>query len=125
MRDELREADMLIEVQETMGWYSGIGRIFEDLETSYANIDILNTTLQGMLASILIIDDTEKKIFLLDRLSDWLSDGLKPAPGLMPALKPDGSGFHHMGFYPAYAKGAFNGMSPVIYMLSDTRFRID
>jgi chondroitin-sulfate-ABC endolyase/exolyase len=124
MEDALEEAELLSWAQEMMGWYSGIGRIFEPLDESYANIDILNTTLQGMLASILILDEEDRQAVLLKRLSEWLSDGLLPAPGLMPSLKPDGSGFHHMGFYPAYTKGAFNGMTPVVYMLSGTPYRI-
>ncbi|MFD0961238.1 chondroitinase family polysaccharide lyase [Paenibacillus chungangensis] len=124
MKEELEEAGLLPWAQETMSWYSGIGRIYEPLEESYANIDILNTTLQGMLASILMLDDEDERVRLLRRLSAWLSDGLLPAPGLMPALKPDGSGFHHMGFYPAYTKGAFNGLTPVVYMLGNTPYRI-
>ncbi|WHX26206.1 chondroitinase family polysaccharide lyase [Virgibacillus halodenitrificans] len=124
MKDELKEAGLLNRTQKMMSWYTGIGRIYEDLNKNYANIDILNTTLKGMVATILVEEDKEKQIALLERLRDWLNQGLLPAPGLMPAFKPDGSAFHHMGFYPAYARDAFEGMTPVVYMLSNTTFHI-
>lgn len=126
MKNELKEAGLLDRIQKAMSWYSGLGRIYRELDedSRHANADTLNTILRGMLSSILIKDDTEKQVVLLNRFEKWLSHGLLPAPGLMDFLKPDGSAFHHKGSYPAYARDALEGMSPVVYMLSDTPFHI-
>src|SRR5690625_3072506 len=128
MKDSLKDAGLLERTQESMKWFTGMGRIYEALakpeEDSYANIDILNTTLQGMIGVLLTLDDESEQIALFNQLSEWLNDGLLPAPGLMPSLKVDGSGFHHMGFYPAYARGAYNNLSPVVYFLGQTPFSV-
>lgn len=124
MKDVLEEAGLRDWAQKTMIWFSGLGRIFEPLEASYANIDILNTKLQGMLASILMMEQDEERVYYMRRFTEWLSSGLLPAPGLMPALKPDGSGYHHMGFYPAYTRDAFQGLAPVVMLLGQSEFRI-
>lgn len=124
MKPVLEEAGLLPWAQRTMRWFSGLGRIFEPLEESYANVDILNTKLQGMLASILMMDRLDQEVFFIRRLTAWLSSGMLPAPGLMPAFKPDGSGFHHMSFYPAYVRDALLGLTPVVMLLSKTPFRI-
>ncbi|MDP5274786.1 chondroitinase family polysaccharide lyase [Chengkuizengella axinellae] len=124
MKDELEEAGLLPWAQDMMVWYSGVGRMYEPVDRIYANIDTLNTLLRSMVASILILDDEERQVQYMRRLTEWLSEGLTPAPGLMPAFKVDGSGFHHKGFYPHYTRDAFIGMTPVVYMLGGTEFGI-
>lgn len=124
MRDVLKEAGILERTQKTLFWLSGAGRMYTPEEEVVGNIDIFNTTLNGMLASILMQEDARGKIRDMESFSSWLSRGLLPAKGLDAAFKKDGSAYHHANHYPAYAKDAFNGVTPVMYVLSDGPFRI-
>ncbi|KRF02313.1 hypothetical protein ASG89_25035 [Paenibacillus sp. Soil766] len=125
MRDELAQAGRLERTQKTMYWFSGAGRIHSPIEDIEGNIDIFNTTLHGILASLLIMPDSPTKVQELTSFSEWLSQSLLPAPGLRSAYKSDGSAYHHVNHYPAYAIGGFLGVTPVIYLLSGTAYRVD
>jgi len=124
MRDVLREAERLDRTQKALFWLSGAGKIYTPEEEVVGNIDILNTTLNGMLASILVQEDTVEKIRDMESFSAWLSQGLRPAKGLDAAFKKDGSAFHHANHYPAYANDAFKGVTPIMYVLSNSPFRV-
>ncbi|TVY11203.1 chondroitinase family polysaccharide lyase [Paenibacillus cremeus] len=124
MRDLLKEAGRLERTQRTMRWYSGAGRIHTPLADVEGNIDIFNTTLHGMLASLLIMDDTPEKVRELLAFRDWLSQSLSPARGLRAAYKIDGSAYHHVNHYPAYAVGGFQGVTPMMYVISGTPYRV-
>ncbi|MCZ8514256.1 chondroitinase family polysaccharide lyase [Paenibacillus filicis] len=124
MRDVLKAAGRLERTQRTMRWYSGAGRIHTPLAEVEGNIDIFNTTLHGMIASLLIMDETAEKVRELEAFRDWLSQSLLPAPGLRAAYKIDGSAYHHVNHYPAYAVGGFQGVTPVMYVLSGTPYRV-
>lgn len=124
MREKLGEVGVLERTQKTMYWFAGTGRIYNINELTGGNIDIFNTTLGGMLASILIIEDYSEKASLMKSLNIWLSKALCPAPGLMACYKVDGAAFHHCNHYPAYAVGGFEGVTPVVYFLSGTPYRI-
>jgi chondroitin-sulfate-ABC endolyase/exolyase len=124
MRDVLKEANLLDRTKKTLFWLSGAGEIYTPKEEVVSNIDILNTTLNGRLASILVQDDNREKIRDMEAFTAWLSQGLLPAKGLEAAFKKDGSAYHHANHYPAYAKDAFNGVTPMMYVLSDGPFRV-
>ncbi|ULL19275.1 chondroitinase [Paenibacillus sp. H1-7] len=124
MRDVLRREGRLERTQRTMYWFSGAGRIHTPLEEVEGNIDIFNTTLHGMLASLLIMDETPHKVRELQAFRLWLSQSLLPARGLRAAYKIDGSAYHHVNHYPAYAVGGFQGVTPVMYFLSGTPYRV-
>lgn len=124
MRAVLKAESRLERTQRTMHWYSGAGRIHTPIAEVEGNIDIYNTTLHGMLASLLILDDSPEKVRGLLAFRDWLSQSLLPAPGLRAAYKIDGSAYHHVNHYPAYAVGGFQGVTPVMYVLNGTPFRV-
>ncbi|MBE2894259.1 chondroitinase family polysaccharide lyase [Spirabiliibacterium falconis] len=124
-RDLLAENNLLEQAQGAMMWYNGTGRIFEsDEEIVSANVDILNTQLQWMVKSILLIPDMAQREALLTQLSNWLSKTILQSKGVSGGFKPDGSIFHHSQHYTAYAKDAFNGLAPTIYVLSGTDYAI-
>lgn len=123
MREPLAETGLLEQAADMIGWFSGRGRIFRtQQEVKGESMDTLNTLLQGILASILLMPNTQEKVCCLRAMSRWLSHCLKPAPGLSGPFKTDGSVFHHTSHYPAYAMGGFQGVCPVVYVLSHTPF---
>ncbi len=124
MRDVLRQEERIDRTQRTMYWFSGAGRIHTPLEEVEGNVDIFNTTLHGMFASLLMLDETPYKVRELTAFKLWLSQSLLPARGLRAAYKVDGSAYHHVNHYPAYAVGGFLGVTPVMYFTSGTDYRI-
>ncbi|GAA4307776.1 chondroitinase family polysaccharide lyase [Actinomadura luteofluorescens] len=127
MREVLASAGLLDEVRADLTWLTGLGRIFCDWEDAapYGGVmDIVNTTVRGILAAILLMDSDAEKVAYLKALKGWLDHALVPAPGIQDGLKPDGGAFHHVGFYPDYARDGFNGLSPVITVLSRTAFAL-
>ncbi|WDE95739.1 chondroitinase family polysaccharide lyase [Lentisphaera profundi] len=125
MKEPLRKAGLLQQAFDDMYWFCGFGKVYEDFETaSYANIDILNTTSMGMLATALMAETTADQAYCLKSFQVWLNRGLKTAPGLKAPLKADGSLYHHRNHYPAYGRDALRGISPVIYLLSGGSFKL-
>ncbi|GHH97865.1 chondroitinase family polysaccharide lyase [Neobacillus kokaensis] len=124
MRDVLKDAGLLERTQKALFWLSGAGKMYTPKQDVVANIDILNTTLNGMLASILVQEDSKEKIRDMECFSSWLSKGLLPANGLDPAFKKDGSAYHHDNHYPAYANDAFKGVTPIVYVLANTPYHV-
>ncbi|MDD7987453.1 chondroitinase family polysaccharide lyase [Lentisphaera marina] len=123
MKAELKKAGLLEQAYKDMYWFSGFGKVYEPFETAgFANIDILNTTSMGMLATALMADGNEAQN--IKAFQFWLNRGLNVAPGLKAPLKADGSLYHHRNHYPAYGKDALRGISPVIYLLSGGSLRL-
>lgn len=126
MRDVLKEKGLLKDMAAMTAWYAGSGRIFRDSEELKGeSIDTLNTLLQGILFSILLMEKDEERDVCLKGVKTWLSAALRPAPGLEGPFKEDGSAFHHCGHYPAYAMGGLVGAAPVVYALSNTRYALE
>lgn len=125
-RDLLQEHGLSKDVTEMMVWFSGTGRIYRPVEemTSF-NVDVMNTQLRGMLYSILMQEDAEKRDMLLAQFGFWLSKSISTSHGLSGGFKQDGSIFHHSQHYPAYAKGALTGLPPVVEALARTKYAID
>lgn len=125
MRDIVKKSGRLERTQKSMSWFSGMGRIFyENCEAEGSNMDVLNTLIQGMLTSILVMDNDGRKVALMKQFSRWLAFSISPKPGLKGPFKIDGSGYHHCNLYPAYTLGGLQGSTPVIYFLSGTGFRL-
>ncbi len=126
MREPLKRNGLLQKVSDIVKWYSGVGRILKpDEELIGESLDVFNTLLFGMIVSVLTEENICKKDLLLKKIKNWLDISLNPAPGLEGPLKIDGSTFHHAKHYPAYTLGGFNGITPVVYMLSKTKYAID
>src|SRR5690606_20580178 len=126
MKDVIKEHDRLTRTFQTMYWFSGLGRTLERPEQlPVSNIDVFNTLLGSMLSTALILDDGTEKMRYLEHLSKWLSHNVKPNLAITGAFKPDGAVFHHGTLYPAYGVGGYNGLTPIIYALSQTQFQID
>jgi len=53
------------------------------------------------------VRDEAEQYRAMKSLGVWLSGSLGFTPGTIGGIKPDGTTFHHGGFYPAYSTGAF------------------
>ncbi len=108
-----------------MMWFNATGRIYEqDEDITASNVDILNTQLQWMIKSFLLLPDQNERQIMLEQLQQWLSKTLLASDGLGGGFKKDGSIFHHSQHYPAYGKDAFGGLSAAIYGLSASPYQI-
>ncbi|MCT4685794.1 chondroitinase family polysaccharide lyase [Vallitalea sp.] len=125
MKEVIEKKGYLERTQKTMSWFSGLGRIFyNSYEAEGCNMDVLNTFLLSMLASILIIKHSSKKVNLLKQYGKWLDYAVDEKDGLKGPFKQDGCGFHHCNLYPAYTIGGLKGVTPIIYLLRSTLFRL-
>lgn len=126
MREPLLSHGDLVPAKEMVMWYSAVGMIYTPTkDIRGVNIDVLNTMLPGMLTAILLNEDDGIAVAQLRQFNNYLATGINYAPGLSGGFKDDGSVFHHMQNYPAYAKGAFEGLTPIIYYLGNTDFALD
>ncbi len=122
-RDMLK--DQYQNAQQAIAWLSGLGRIFKAEQDNIGfNVDVMNTFLPGMLMSILMEADHNKKVAYLRSLSQWMSFSMTATKGLGGGIQNDGSFFHHSQHYVAYGNGGLNGLSPVVYYISNTPFAI-
>ena len=125
MKDVLKSSNRLDRTIKDMYWFSGQGRTHQLPELlPSSNIDVFNTLLGGMLATILIMDDSPEKLLQMQEFTQWLSNNIGPEYSIEGTFKPGGSVTHHGTLYPAYAKDGLDGLSPIIYSLSNTSFSI-
>ena len=126
MKEPLLKDKNLKQAKEMVTWYSAMGILYTpDSEIKGVNADVLNTMLPGMLIAILLNEDDKVTASQLYQLNYYLTKSIDYAPGLLGGFKEDGSMFHHMQNYPAYAKGAFEGLTPIMYYLGNTAFALD
>ena len=124
MRDVLRDAGMLHEVQQAMEWFSGAGEVKVLPRKPGMDIDAFNTSLEGRLLSILMIDDPREQVRYLNAFSRWVDNGFRYSDGLSGCFKPDGTIFHHCNHYPAYAVGGLTGAVKATWLLHCTEWAI-
>lgn len=125
MKDVLKKNNRLDRTIQDMYWFSGQGRTHQlpHLLPS-SNIDVFNTLLGGMLATILMMDDSPQKLLQMQQFTQWLSNNIGPEYSIEGTFKPGGAVTHHGTLYPAYAIDGLAGLTPVIYALSNTSFSI-
>lgn len=124
MKDVLRRHNVLDEASRTLCWYSMANQVFEKPKARGMDMDAFNTTMTGLAASILIMDDSPEKLAYLTDFARLIDNGCLPSDGLAGAFKIDGGAFHHRNNYPAYADGGLTGATNMIYMLHGTDFAV-
>ena len=124
MRDVLREAGLLEQVQQAMEWFSGVGEVKTAPEQPGMDIDAFNTYLLGRVAALLLLEDGPYKYTYLKCLSRWVDNGFKVTGGTKACFKSDGTVFHHRRAYPAYAVGGFDGAVKAVWLLHGTPFAV-
>lgn len=124
-RQLLAQHHLLQSAQQSMMWFNATGRIYEtDQDITASNVDILNTQLQWMIKSFLLLPNSSERHDMLQQLQTWLSKTLLASDGLGGGFKPDGSIFHHSQHYPAYGKDAFSGLAGAVFGLSNSPYQI-
>lgn len=125
-RDLLAKHDLSADVSNMIAWFAGTGRIYRPVsEMTSFNVDVMNTQLRGMLYSILMQPNLAKQAAWLEQFSFWISRSINNSNGLSGGFKQDGSIFHHAQHYPAYGKGALQGITPVLEALSHTPYAVN
>ena len=124
MRDVLRKAGLLEEVQQAMEWFSGVGEVKLAPSQPGMDIDAFNTYLLSRVAALLLLEDTPYKYAYLQGLSRWVDNGFRYTGGTKACFKTDGTVFHHRRAYPAYAVGGFDGAVKAVWLLHGTPFAV-
>lgn len=124
MKDVLREAGLLEQVQQAMEWFSGVGEVKVAPKEAGMDIDAFNTSLMGRVASVIMLEDTPYKWAYLQALSRWIDNGFALVDGTRPCFKEDGSMYHHRKSYPAYAVGGLDGAVNSVWMLRGTQLAV-
>lgn len=124
MKDVFAKTGRLDDAVKTLQWYAMTNEIHIKREKNGIDMDAFNTTANGRLCSIMIMEDSPEKVRYLKAFSRWIDKGSLPATGLDGAFKIDGAAFHHCNNYPAYAVGGLSGATDMIYFLSRTSFAV-
>ena len=124
MKDVLREAGLLEEVQQAMEWFSGAGEVKLAPKEPGVDIDAFNTYLMSRVASLIMLENSQYKYAYIKALSAWVDNGFRYVSGTKPSFKTDGTVFHHRKAYPAYATGGFDGAVKAVWLLRGSSFAV-
>lgn len=124
MKDVLKDEGLLVETRADVDWLVGLGRVLPRPVSQDGIMDIFNTNVRGLLASALLRDTLGEQAAWVGAVRDYLDLALQPSDGLKGGLKADGSGFHHVGFYPAYSADGLSGLAPIVMVMSGGAYRI-
>jgi len=126
MREELRDAGILEREQETLQWYSELGHAFSFNPDMGESADLIRAKGLCKLISILLMEDSLRKVNAMLGFREYFHFLCTPAPGYKDTIKPDFTGFHHLAAYMnAYSPDAVASLSLLNYMLSGTSFQAE
>lgn len=108
MRDRIAARGRSDEYVRVLAYWSGL----QETRRPYVAgrdelLDTWHTLLRPRTVSALMLPCDAERLRALHGLCVWLSGSLACTPGTIGGIKPDGTAFHHGGFYPAYSVGAF------------------
>ena len=126
MKEALKQSGRLQTASRLLAYWYGNAEGRKDLSVNELQgvADLWNTKAKGRLIAILLMEDSPEKVREMKALRRFLTNSLQYSSGTVGGIKPDGSLYHHAGLYPAYMTGAFMGIAPVVYALSQTPFEI-
>ncbi len=125
MREVLEEEQLLMPMSRACQWFTNVRRVLLPVEVRDADLDYWNTQAREQLVVLMTMPDTREKVALLQHYSAFLSGTVAmQTPGNHGGLKVDGTAFHHGGFYPAYAMGAFNRLANLFRLMDGTVFTL-
>ena len=125
MRDTLRARGKLARELETLEWHSLFGEIYDASWDPGTNADFLRSVALFRLLRILSIDDSPRKVAMMQHYIRWLNNAMSIAPGWLDTIKPDYTSFHHRGIYAnSYGQNAIHMGALLVYLLHDTPFAV-
>lgn len=126
MKDVLREAGILNDVAKTIAYWSGLPETRQPYELERGELaDSWNTLTVGRLCAALLYETDAEQLRALRSLYRWIGQSLCITPGTIGGIKPDFSGFHHGGHYPAYSVPGYASLGEVIGFGYGTEFGIN
>ena len=108
MRDKIAARGKTDEYVKVLAYWSGLAETRKPYVYGRDELlDSWHTLLIPKLISALMLPSEAEQYRAMKGLGVWLSGSLGFTPGTIGGIKPDGTTFHHGGFYPAYSTGAF------------------
>lgn len=108
MRDKIAARGKTDEYVRVLAYWSGLAETRKPYVYGRDELlDSWHTLLIPKIVSALMLPDEAEQYRAMKSLGVWLSGSLGFTPGTIGGIKPDGTTFHHGGFYPAYSTGAF------------------
>ncbi|UDQ97647.1 chondroitinase family polysaccharide lyase [Lentisphaerota bacterium WC36G] len=90
------------------------------------DIDYMRMRLLDYPMYTLLFPSKREKVFHLKKFTRWLNNIVfRYSPGAADGFKPDGAGYHHLGFLDHYAKSAIEISAKIVWILSQTEFAIN
>lgn len=124
MRERIAAHGRTEEYARVLAYWSGL----QETRRPYVRgrdelLDTWHTLLRPRTIGALLLPSDAERLRALAGLSVWLSGSLDYTPGTIGGIKPDGTTFHHGGFYPAYSVGAFAALGDYCRLTAGTRFQ--
>ena len=122
----------LLDLISTAKWYNDFGEIYQSptFEFKGTTADRMITLMLYRMIIVLVMpsdtdDEKRAKLRDMDALARWMNNALSVNEGLGGVIKPDFTGFHHIGFYAsAYVPQALHNAALVQYLLGGTEFAL-
>lgn len=127
MKKVLEEKGKLNEYVATLLYWCGVPELREEPVpgTLQGLIDSWNTMTTPRLMAICMQEDLDQRDLDFRSFKRWMEASLEYSPGTMGGIKPDGTGFHHGGLYPAYSTGGFSGVGEYIAATRGTAYQLN
>lgn len=125
MRDKIAKRGKTDEYVKVISYWSGLAETRQPYVYGRDELlDSWHTLLISKLVSAMMQPTEAEQYRAMKSLGIWLSGSLDFTPGTIGGLKPDGTTFHHGGFYPAYSVGAFAMLGSYCKVTAGTDFAL-
>lgn len=126
MKDALKEAGILNEVADAISYWAALPETRQPYDIYRDQLtDSWNTLMVGRLCAALLYDSEAEQLRAVRSLFRWISQSLCITPGTIGGIKPDFTGFHHGGHYPAYSVPGYAAIGEVLSYTFGTQFNLD
>lgn len=121
MRQEIAKEKNRTDIIETLRFWSALQETRKPYKKGRDELlDSWHTLLEAKLIAALLQPHLTERWQAMSGLSRWLSTSLVYTPGTLGGIKPDGTAFHHGGFYPAYTEGVPAAFGTYLYVTNGT-----
>lgn len=126
MQDAIKKAGLMPQLVAAMKWFLHFSYFgfAEGILLQTASTDDFFNCAQGMLFTILLMEDGGEQAAYLRRYQEWLNENMTYTEGLAGRFKEDGCIYHHHNHYIAYGEGMLMGLAPILYALVGTPFAV-